>query len=170
MLHVTSPGLIYLITASLFLFTAFIHFRPPAPPPTAGDHQSVLCIYEFDFLLLDSTFKWYYMVFAFLCLTSLSLMPSNSIHIVSNGRISFCLWLNNIPLCVCNHTFSVCSFVDGHSGYFSVLAIVIMLHWTREYRDLLDTVILFPALPVWYLSFQHLSIRTVFLHCTINHY
>ena len=41
-------------------------------------------------------------VYVFLCLTySLSIVPSRSIHIVPNSKISFYTWLANIPLCMC---------------------------------------------------------------------
>ena len=45
-LYITFPGLTYFITRSLYLLTTFIHF-PLTPPPTSGNHLSVLCIYEF---------------------------------------------------------------------------------------------------------------------------
>ena len=48
---------------------------------------------------LDSTYKWYYRVFVFLCLISLSIMPSKSIHVRCHWQ-NFCyfLWLSGIPL------------------------------------------------------------------------
>ena len=45
MLYVTFPGLIYLITGSLYLLTSFFHFTHPLLP-ASGRHQSILCIYE----------------------------------------------------------------------------------------------------------------------------
>ena len=39
--------------------------------------------------ILDSTYKRYHMVFVFLLLTSLSMMISSSIHVATNGIISF---------------------------------------------------------------------------------
>ena len=41
------------------------------------------------------------MIFVFLCLTSLSMIVSRSIHVAANGIISFFLWLSNIPLYIC---------------------------------------------------------------------
>ena len=48
MLCITPPGLICLITGSLYLLTTFTNFSH-SPPPTSGNHQSVLCIYKFMF-------------------------------------------------------------------------------------------------------------------------
>jgi len=53
-------------------------------------------------------------------LTSLSLMPSRSIH-VPNGKISLFLWLSNTPVCVC---VCVCVWIfslsiHGHLGLFT---------------------------------------------------
>ena len=48
---------------------------------------------------LDSTYEWDHTVFVFLCqLISVSIMPSSFIYVVTNGRASFFLWLNNFPL------------------------------------------------------------------------
>ena len=41
---------------------------------------------------------WYHTVFIFLWFISLSIMPSKSIHVATNGKISFFLWLNGTPL------------------------------------------------------------------------
>ena len=51
MLYVTSPGLIYLITGSLYLLTPFTQFTRPLPPaPASGDyHLLSVCIYELGF-------------------------------------------------------------------------------------------------------------------------
>ena len=38
------------------------------------------------------------MIFAFHCLTSVSMIISRPIHVTANGIISFSLWLSNIPL------------------------------------------------------------------------
>ena len=75
-------------------------------------------------LFLDSTSKWYYILFIFTWLTSLSMIISRSLHFAANGIISFFLWLSNIPLWIHNHTFFIYSSADGHLGYFHVLDIV----------------------------------------------
>ena len=63
------------------------------------------------------------MIFVFLCLTSLSMIISGSIHVAENGNISSFLWRSNIPVYMC-HIFFIRSSVDGHLGCFHVLAIV----------------------------------------------
>ena len=74
--------------------------------------------------ILDSTCKWYHMVFAFsFWLTSLSMRISSCIHVAANGIISFFLWLSSILLCI-NHIFFIHSSVDEHLGCFYVLVIV----------------------------------------------
>ena len=54
-----------------------------------------------------------------LWLISLSTIPSRSIHVVANGKISFFFMANNIPLCV-------------HRLFW------IMMQWTWEYRYLCE--------------------------------
>ena len=70
---------------------------------------------------LATTYKWDGTVRVFLWLISFSIMPSRSIHIVANGRVSF-LWLNSVPLYI--HHIFIYSSVDGNLGCFHVLAIV----------------------------------------------
>ena len=50
---------------------------------------------------------------------------SRSIHVVTNGNISFFLWLNNIPLCIyiCQISFIHTSIYGTNLGCFHVLAI-----------------------------------------------
>lgn len=71
------------------------------------------------------------MVFIFLCLISLNIIPSKSIHVVINGKISFFfpfpfLWPSNSPLSMCiYHIFLIHSSTSGHLGCLHILAIVI---------------------------------------------
>src|SRR5574337_400651 len=54
-------------------------------------------------------------------------MPSRFFHLVTNGRVSFFLWPNYIPLCVCiyiYHIFFIHSSISEHMSYFHVLPIV----------------------------------------------
>jgi len=53
----------------------------------------------------------------------LSIIPSRSIYIVANGKISFFVWLINIVLHI-YHIFFIHSSVYGHSDCFYVLAII----------------------------------------------
>ena len=50
-------------------------------------------------------------------------------HVIPNGKISFFLWLSNIPLCVhvyihLYHIFFIHSSINGHMGCLCILAIV----------------------------------------------
>ena len=59
MLYITSLGLNYFITRSMYLLTPFTQFFHP-PPPSSDNDQSVLCICEPGYLLLlfiDSPLK-----------------------------------------------------------------------------------------------------------------
>ena len=60
--------------------------------------------------ILDSTHKWYHMVFFFLCLTYF--------HVAANGIISLFLWPNSVSLYIFIH-----SSVNGPLGCFYTLAI-----------------------------------------------
>ena len=96
MLFITSPGLIHLIARSLYPLTFFIHL-PPAPP---GKHQFAFCFYELP-PFYDFMYEKDCSLFVFSdCFISLSTMFSSSIHILTNSRIFFFLWLNNIPLSI----------------------------------------------------------------------
>ena len=53
-------------------------------------------------------------------LISFSVIPSSFIHGIANGRISFFLWVNNIPF----YTYNTFSLSILHLGCFLVLAIV----------------------------------------------
>ena len=121
------PHDIYFITGSLYLLTPFTHFAHPLPPPLplATTHLFCVSVSLVWVLVVNSTYKRDHTVFVFLWLISLSIMPSRSIHVARVGKISFFLWLNNIPLwcvcvcvcvCVCTHThiFFIHLSIDGH--------------------------------------------------------
>ena len=59
-------------------FPVFILFLLPFP-------------YVQMFCILKSSYKWSHMMFVFLWLILFSLIPSSSIHVVANGKISFFL-------------------------------------------------------------------------------
>ena len=62
------------------------------------------------------------MVFVFLFLTSLSMRLSSCIHVVANGIITFFFMAENYTEYI-YHIF-IQSSVNGHLGYFHVLALV----------------------------------------------
>ena len=86
-----------------YLIPNDLHCPLPYPcvtlPPTLSQQQLLIFLslwvcFFFDihcFLyFLDSTYKWHRKVFVFLCLTYFTyIMPSNPIHVVANGKISF---------------------------------------------------------------------------------
>ena len=63
------------------------------------------------------------MIFVFLCLTSLSMTVSRSIHVAINGSISFFVIAELYSIAYTYHFF-IHSSVDGHLGCFHILAIV----------------------------------------------
>ena len=70
---------------------------PPPPSPTWQLQVCSLCLWMFHgyvhlYHILNSTCKWYYMVFVFFCLTYFTRHnTSKSIHAVANSTISFFL-------------------------------------------------------------------------------
>ena len=117
---------------------------PTLQPIISSNHQSVLCVYEIIFLVvfqilhLSETIQ--YLSFS-IWLILVSLMLSKSIYLVTNGRISFFLWLNNIPLCVYT-TFHISIYLSLDTwvlSMFWLLWIILLLC-----RYLSEIVILFP--------------------------
>ena len=94
MLCIRSPELIHHKAGNVSPLTNISPFPSLSSP---SNHQSTFYFYEFSFL--HSTCKWEHTVFVFVCLISLIIMPSRSIHVVANGMISSLLWLSSIPLC-----------------------------------------------------------------------
>ena len=96
-----SPTSLFSMSVSLFLFHKYVH----------------LCH------ILDSTYKWYLMVFVFLFLSYISMIISRSSMLLQMALFHSFLWL--IFHCVyIHHIFFIHSSVDGHLGCFHVLAIV----------------------------------------------
>ena len=88
-LYIRSSDFIHLIAESLYASNNFSLF-PYHPAP--GSYYSAFCVYEFDFL--KKFYIWSTPCSIDICLSlllSLSKMPSKSIHVVANGRISFFL-------------------------------------------------------------------------------
>ena len=70
----------------------FDHFHPFCSPriPASNSHQSILCVFEFGFVCFEFHIKvWSYSICLLLSDISFSIGPSSSVHIVSNGKISF---------------------------------------------------------------------------------
>ena len=84
----------------------FPHLFPsycyPSPWATTCFSLCVCFCFMFAHLLCfsDFTYKWNDIVFVLFCLIYFPWhnRPSRSIHVVTNGKISFFLWLSNIPL------------------------------------------------------------------------
>ena len=90
--------LTYFVTGSLYLLISLTHFFHSPTSFLSGNHLFVLCIYDsvsvllclfICFAFLDSIHKWKYMIFVFLWLISLSIIPSTSLYVVANDKISF---------------------------------------------------------------------------------
>ena len=100
-LYITSPWLIHFITRSLCLLIPATHFPPCPRPlflwqPPLGICSLYLWVWvQFCFVclfcILNSTYKWNHVVFVFLWLILLSIIPSRSNHVVANDNISFFL-------------------------------------------------------------------------------
>ena len=91
----------------------------------------------------DSMCKWYHTVFICVYLTNkFGIMPSSSVHVVINGKMSF-LWLSNIPLCIYNNLLYlfICWWTFRllpYHGYWK------MLQWIWECSYLFEFLISFP--------------------------
>ena len=104
MLYITCSWFIYFITGILYLLIPFTHFTYPANlllPLATPSLFSISKIGFVFFCFFHSTYKWNHIVFVFLWVISLSIIPSKFIHVVANGKISFFLWLSSIPLYIC---------------------------------------------------------------------
>jgi len=64
------------------------------------------------------------MVFVFFWPTSLGMRVSSSIHVAANGIMSFFFMAEQYSIVYIYHIFLIQSSVNGHLGWFHVLAIV----------------------------------------------
>lgn len=92
MLYITTLWLTDFITDSQYLLIPFTYFAQISTPSSlaviSGFSVSVsLFPFCYIFCFLDSQ-KWKHMVFIFLCLNLLSIIPSRSIHVVINSKMS----------------------------------------------------------------------------------
>ena len=82
-------------------FSEPLHSFLPLTPATSGNHQYALCFCEFCLKI-----PHIHEITQYLSLSDISLnrMSSRSIHIVANGKISFC-FMTNIPSYICTTSF-----------------------------------------------------------------
>ena len=97
----------------MLLFFKYLNISAPISPtlhplPLATTNLFPISINLFFLLLFfDSTYKWDHVVFVFVWLIWLSVIPSRCIHVVENGKISFffCLMAELIFHCLYIHHF-----------------------------------------------------------------
>ena len=88
-----------------------------------------LCVY-FCFIWFFRFYVWDHMAFVFLWLTSLSIIPSRSIHVATNGMLLCFLWqviFHCVYICIyiyTHHIHFIYSSISGYLGCFHILAIV----------------------------------------------
>ena len=87
LLYITVTGIFYLVTGNFYLLTTFT-ISQTFPTHISGNHQSVLLSMNSIFLFPHISEIIQYLSFS-VWLISLSIMPSSSIHVASNGRTSF---------------------------------------------------------------------------------
>ena len=123
---------LYNTSLCLILYLIVVSLKPvssTSPPPSLSPLVTTSFFSLSVSLLLSVTFtswlyfwnfkcKWYHTVFVFHCLTSLSIMPSKSIHFAANGKISFFFmaklllsYKKKIPLCIYKYTAHLYSFI-----------------------------------------------------------
>ena len=111
------------------------HARLPCPSPTPrgysnscplSRHATQWCpLSQRFFFFFEIPYNWDHIVFFFLWLSLLSVMPSSFIHVATNGRISFFFqWLSNIYLYLSHHTVLIHSPIERYSGFSYIKATV----------------------------------------------
>ena len=132
MLYITSLWLIYLIIGSPNLLISLTNFTHPLLPsllaPTSLFSVLWVCfcflMFVHLFCFLDSTYKWNHIAFVFLWLISLSIIPSRSICVAPNGKISFFFMAEyHVYIYICHNLF-IYSSMNEHLGCFHILAMV----------------------------------------------
>ena len=141
---------IYFITGSPNLLNPFTYFtHSPTPTPLATTSSPHLWIYFFFvhlFCFLDSTHKWMiWYLSLYVWLISLSIIPFRSIHVVTNGKISFFFYVWVYPIvcmyeymyvckCVC-----VCVYKCTHTH-------------THTHTHTISSLSIHPLMDIWGLS------------------
>ena len=135
-LYVISLVLIYHISGSLYLLMISNSFFPP--PSTAGYHKSNLLFCEFGFcfvLFQESTCKWdRNNICLSVWLISLGIMPTKSIHVVANSRISSLCMAEYYYIVYIQWSFCIYSSIGKHLGCLHVLATVNNAVWAWKCR------------------------------------
>ena len=75
-------------------------------------------------IFLESSYKWYRMIFVFLWFVSFNMIISRSAYVAANGIILFFFIAEYYSVIYKCHIFFTHSFVDGHLGCLHVLGIV----------------------------------------------
>ena len=86
--------------------------------------------------------------FVFLCQTLLNMIISKFIHVTANGIVSFFFMAQHYSIVYMHHIFFIHSSVNGHLGFFHILAIVdsaIMNTGLQVYFGLLNSSYICPG-------------------------
>ena len=128
MLYIIPLWLVYFLTRGFYLLIPFTSLAQPSKLLPFGDHQFAFCTFEPVSALLCLFLCFLYSTITetlCLSLTSLTIIPSGSIHIVTNGKISFLKWLSSVPLYIYINVYYIIfvhSSVDGHFSCIHILA------------------------------------------------
>ena len=128
--HCTLHPLTHLFCNWKFVLLNLPHLFISSPNPTPFCLFSVsMSLFLFCyvcplFCFLDSTYNWNSMVFVFSWLISLSMIPSGSIHVVTNGKVSFFFMAELYSIVYICQVFFIDSSIDGHLDCFRILAMV----------------------------------------------
>jgi len=87
MLYFT-PQNLFILYLEFYVLTTFIDFFPPPPHPQPLVATSLFSV---SMNLDHRKYEKDHIVFVFLCVVSLNIMVSSSLHVVANGRISLFL-------------------------------------------------------------------------------
>ena len=109
-MYITLRRLIYFISGSLYLLTSFTDFIPPPSPSPSWNGQFVLCVSESISIFYSCPYFFCYYCprrslskltwHLFFSDISFSVIPSRSIHVTANGKISSFLWPRSVLLCI----------------------------------------------------------------------
>ena len=113
-------------SAELSSLCCTVDILPPSP------HIHTLCLDLYSCpenrfictIFLDSTYMRYHMIFVFHFLTSVSMTNPTSIHISTNDPVSLLFMTQKYSIICMHHIFFIHSSINGHLGWFHVLATV----------------------------------------------